>query len=75
MSVLDKNGIIYPKDAGLSRRKVGVAHASDGTDYEIGFKMPEHAPYARSLENGQWWVLPWSNLVELATEEGIDEAQ
>ena len=65
-------GEIKPPETLMLRIHVGEAEGPDGSEYELSYS---HAgtPIVMSKASGQWFVLPWSDIIDLAREAGIDE--
>jgi hypothetical protein len=67
-------GKIHPPRTMFLRMYVGKATADKtGDAYEMAVDTQTSAPIIRNLKTGLWWTINWTNLIQLAIEEGIDD--
>jgi len=66
-------GKILPKDTMILRHQVGTAEGSNGGSYEMTAAMNDMSPIVRSEKTGKWYVLAWSDIINLAVGAGIDK--
>lgn len=68
-------GKMHPASAMFFRVSAGEAsHEETGESYELSTSAHDRAPIIHSRQTGKWWTMSWQGLVDLAVNEGIDEA-
>jgi hypothetical protein len=57
----------------LFREAAGDAKDQNGNEYELSTAVTSGTPIVRCLETGVWWIISWTQLLNLAKEAGIDK--
>lgn len=65
-------GKIFDSDSMILLVEVGDAKGEDGSTYELSTTL-SNAPIVKSNQTGKYFSLPWSDIITLAIEAGIDE--
>lgn len=67
-------GTIHPSGSLLLRSSRGDAEAVDGRKYEFSTTL-HGQPCIRSEKSGKYFVVSWEELLQMAIDAGIDNAE
>ena len=68
----DGFGKVYPARTLMFRVCVGTAQ-SGGNKYEMTTAVEDMSPIVFSEQTGKWFTLPWSDIIDMARDAGIDD--